>query len=128
MSDFVLVPRPSEPGITDYALASLLARYRGAGSCASVEATGMTNARPSRPRACAYWISIRGDAPKPCSPGASTTTARAVASASVVLAAKSSPYATLSSSRNTKSPAAESSGASVRATTLSVCAWLINTS
>jgi integrase/recombinase XerD len=30
MSDFVLVPRPSGPSVTDYALASFLARYRGA--------------------------------------------------------------------------------------------------
>ena len=30
MSDFVLVPRPTGPGVTDYALASFLARYRGA--------------------------------------------------------------------------------------------------
>jgi len=29
MSDFVLVPRPSGPGVTEYALASFLARYRG---------------------------------------------------------------------------------------------------
>jgi integrase/recombinase XerD len=30
MSDFMLVPRPSSPDVTDYALASFLARYRGA--------------------------------------------------------------------------------------------------
>lgn len=30
MSDFVLVPRPSGPSVTEYALASLLTRYRDA--------------------------------------------------------------------------------------------------
>jgi len=29
MPDFVLVPRPTGPGVTEYALASFLARYRG---------------------------------------------------------------------------------------------------